>query len=155
MFVWREVSAGSVEGVMPEPWFSKRRDYGNRDKFRLHELTPISTRSHSLIVSSHLIRRVSTRPSVAVRPPDSATLIAKTAAGASMKSGVHNLSASATSSSSSSSPLGEDKLSIEMLGAGQEVGRSCCVLTFKGAYGSVRVCRGARELAWERDCACE
>ena len=25
-----------------------------------------------------------------------------------------------------------DKLRIEMLGAGQEVGRSCCVLTYKG-----------------------
>ena len=48
MFVWREVSTGSVEGVMPQPWFSKRSDYGNRDKFRLHELTPISTRSLSL-----------------------------------------------------------------------------------------------------------
>lgn len=31
------------------------------------------------------------------------------------------------------SPVGEDKLSIEMLGAGQEVGRSCCVIRFKGA----------------------
>lgn len=30
------------------------------------------------------------------------------------------------------SPIGEDKLCIEMLGAGQEVGRSCCVITFKG-----------------------
>ena len=26
----------------------------------------------------------------------------------------------------------EDKLRIEMLGAGQEVGRSCCVITYKG-----------------------
>lgn len=32
----------------------------------------------------------------------------------------------------SHSPVGEDKLSIEMLGAGQEVGRSCCVIRFKG-----------------------
>ena len=31
------------------------------------------------------------------------------------------------------SPMSEDKLCIEMLGAGQEVGRSCCVITFKGA----------------------
>lgn len=29
----------------------------------------------------------------------------------------------------------EDQLHIEMLGAGQEVGRSCCVLTYKGALG--------------------
>lgn len=27
---------------------------------------------------------------------------------------------------------GEDQLRIEMLGAGNEVGRSCCVLTYKG-----------------------
>ena len=32
----------------------------------------------------------------------------------------------------SHSPGGEDKLCIEMLGAGQEVGRSCCVIRFKG-----------------------
>ncbi|WFD18946.1 endoribonuclease ysh1 [Malassezia caprae] len=31
----------------------------------------------------------------------------------------------------SHSPVGEDKLCIEMLGAGQEVGRSCCVIRFK------------------------
>lgn len=29
---------------------------------------------------------------------------------------------------------GEDQLRIEMLGAGNEVGRSCCVLTFKGEW---------------------
>ena len=28
----------------------------------------------------------------------------------------------------------EDQLRIEMLGAGQEVGRSCCVLSYKGKY---------------------
>ena len=37
-----------------------------------------------------------------------------------------------TGEADASSPMGEDKLCIEMLGAGQEVGRSCCVLKFKG-----------------------
>lgn len=40
-----------------------------------------------------------------------------------------------------SSPM-EDKLRIEMLGAGQEVGRSCCVITFKGALCSVKANTG-------------
>lgn len=35
--------------------------------------------------------------------------------------------------SETESPMSEDKLCIEMLGAGQEVGRSCCVIRFKGA----------------------
>lgn len=34
---------------------------------------------------------------------------------------------------SGASAMGEDKLRIEMLGAGQEVGRSCCSMSFKGA----------------------
>lgn len=39
------------------------------------------------------------------------------------------------------SPNGaDDELRIEMLGAGQEVGRSCCVLTYKGEWGEVREC---------------
>ena len=37
-----------------------------------------------------------------------------------------------TGEASGTSPMGEDKLRIEMLGAGQEVGRSCCFLSFKG-----------------------
>ena len=40
--------------------------------------------------------------------------------------------AAASSSSSSSAARPEDQLRIEMLGAGNEVGRSCCVLTYKG-----------------------
>lgn len=36
-------------------------------------------------------------------------------------------------------PVTEDKLRIEMLGAGQEVGRSCCALQFKGASILTRV----------------
>lgn len=43
-------------------------------------------------------------------------------------------SAAGAAASSSSQPQArpEDQLRIEMLGAGNEVGRSCCVLTYKG-----------------------
>ena len=33
---------------------------------------------------------------------------------------------------SSTAAMEEDKLRIEMLGAGQDVGRSCCFISFKG-----------------------
>lgn len=35
----------------------------------------------------------------------------------------------------------DEELRIEMLGAGQEVGRSCCVLTYKGE----------RQAAWDTE----
>ena len=44
------------------------------------------------------------------------------------------LTAAGTSAAgaAASAAKGEDQLRIEMLGAGNEVGRSCCVLTYKG-----------------------
>lgn len=44
---------------------------------------------------------------------------------------------------------GSDELSVEMLGAGQEVGRSCCVLKYKGrSFSSPSALSSADSLAF-------